>query len=578
MRAQLKLQSLLLAGALTLQLQGCASKEQKQFVTDYNQASSMEFNMPYVDSQSLLVGYDLTTRSASEKQLVDAILSSAVPKSSDGQYLMTNTTLMGALCNPDNNLGFYINPYVAQTASTLTVDNVNTMDGAVQSYMNGQLIGQNLGETNQDKSLSQKYVTANLIYSVLPSRNFEDKAINPYQTTITRAHAMVALMNAFYGSGVIPEDYPDDIDTSKLDSAIQDAVDKGLLNTEAVPYKFLTENNKALSWMDQFAYLKVSDGEMGAIGLFKEITFGELQYMIANMLIREGTIPESAIIHWNEEVDKKLSAGYTVKTIDEIVEKSAKSNKLQNSVIPGKTLAVLRALYIDGAENTVEPDLYSTYVQMMNLGFNDGLEKIYDTVTVNEFYKSLLNISEYYKQNALTWVDYKWVDPNPPVVEPEPEPEYLDFDGAVDAWLNSNVRNSEVGQLVGTENTEGEEAGNEETAEDTEKFTVDTFVLGTITESEHSEPNLTGINLTNEQYEQLYTYIRGLGIKADNIGDFCKNPIAKSYITWLTNMETVENMANLGDSSEGASTEDTQTSENTQNSENTNESTSEITE
>lgn len=532
--------------------------------------------MPYVDSQSLLVGYDLTNRSASEKQLVDAILSSAVPKSSDGQYLMTNTTLMGALCNPDNNLGFYINPYVAQTASTLTVDNVNTMDGAVQSYMNGQLIGQNLGETNQDKSLSQKYVTANLIYSILPSRNFEDKAINPYETTITRAHAMVALMNAFYGSGVIPEDYPDDIDTSKLDSAIQDAVDKGLLNTEAVPYKFLTENNKALSWMNQFAYLKVSDGEMGAVGLFKEITFGELQYMISNLLIREGTIPESAIIHWNEEVDKKLSAGYTVKTIDEIVEKSAKSNKLQNSVIPGKTLAVLRALYIDGAENTVEPDLYSTYVQMMNLGFNDGTEKIYDTVTVNEFYKSLLNISEYYKQNALTWVDYKWVDPNPPVVEPEPEPEYLDFDGAVDAWLNSNVRNSEVGQLVGTENTEGEEAGNEENAEENaetaEKFTVDTFVLGTVTESEHSEPNLTGINLTSEQHEQLYTYIRGLGIEADNIGDFCKNPIAKSYITWLTNMETVEDMANQGDSSEGASTEDTQTSENT------NESTSEVTE
>lgn len=534
--------------------------------------------MPYVDSQSLLVGYDLTTRSASEKQLVDAILSSAVPKSSDGQYLMTNTTLMGALCNPDNNLGFYINPYVAQTASTLTVDNVNTMDGAVQSYMNGQLIGQNLGETNQDKSLSQKYVTANLIYSILPSRNFEDKAINPYETTITRAHAMVALMNAFYGSGVIPEDYPDDVDTSKLDSAIQDAVDKGLLNTEAVPYKFLTENNKALSWMDQFAYLKVSDGEMGAVGSFKEITFGELQYMISNLLIREGTIPESAIIHWNEGVDKKLSAGYTVKTIDEIVEKSAKSNKLQNSVIPGKTLAVLRALYIDGAGNTVEPDLYSTYVQMMNLGFNDGTEKIYDTVTVNEFYKSLLNISEYYKQNALTWVDYKWVDPNPPVVEPEPEPEYLDFDGAVDAWLNSNVRNSEVGQLVGTENTEGEEADNEETAEDTEKFTVDTFVLGTVTESEHSEPNLTGINLTNEQYEQLYTYIRGLGIEADNIGDFCKNPIAKSYITWLTNMKTVEDMANQGDNSEGTSTEDTQTSENNQNSENTNESTSEITE
>lgn len=572
MNAQLKLQSLLLAGALTVQLQGCASKEQKQFVTDYNQASSMEFNMPYVDSQSLLVGYDLTTRSASEKQLVDAILSSAVPKSSDGQYLMTNTTLIGALCNPDNNLGFYINPYVAQTASTLTVDNVNTMDGAVQSYMNGQLIGQNLGETNQDKSLSQKYVTANLIYSILPSRNFEDKAINPYETTITRAHAMVALMNAFYGSGVIPEDYPDDVDTSKLDSAIQDAVDKGLLNTEAVPYKFLTENNKALSWMDQFAYLKVSDGEMGAVGLFKEITFGELQYMISNLLVREGTIPESAIIHWNEEVDKKLSAGYTVKTIDEIVEKSAKSNKLQNSVIPGKTLAVLRALYIDDAGNTVEPDLYSTYVQMMNLGFNDGTEKIYDTVTVNEFYKSLLNISEYYKQNALTWVDYKWVDPNPPVVEPEPEPEYLDFDGAVDAWLNSNIRNSEVGQLVGTENTDGEEAGNEENAEDTEKFTVDTFVLGTVTESEHSEPNLTGINLTNEQYEQLYTYIRGLGIKADNIGDFCMNPIAKSYITWLTNMETVENMANQGDSSEGASAEDTQTSENT------NESTSEVTE
>lgn len=539
MRTQLKIQSALIAASLAVQLTGCASEEQKQFIADYNQASNMEFSIPYVDSQSLLVGYDLKTRNASEEQLVNAMLSSAVPKQSDGQYLMTNTTLMGALCNSDNNLGYYINPYVAQTASTLTVDNVNTMNGAVQAYMNGQFIGKNLGDTEQDKDLSKKYVTQNLIYSILPSRDFEDNPINPYQTTLTRAQAMVGLMNAFYGSGVIPEDYPDDVDTSKIDAAIQDAADKGLLNTDAVPYKFLTENNKALSWMDQFAYLKVSDGEMGAVGLFREITYGELQYMIANMLIHEGTIPESAIIHWNQAVDKKISGGYTVKTLDEIVEKAAESNKLSNAAIPAKTLSVLRQLYVENAENTVEPDLYSTYVQMMNLGFNGGTDRIFDTVTVDEFYKCLLNISEYYKQKALTWVDYTWVDPNPPVVVEEPEPEYMDFDGAVEAWLNSN------GFAVTASQGESEESS--DSAET--PVTVDTFVLGTITEQNHKEPNLTGVNLTAEQYESLYQYINGLGIKPENIADFCKDPIVKSYKTWCSeNTKDVDEVSEQGES------------------------------
>lgn len=546
MRAQLKIQSILMTAALAVQLTGCASEEQKQFVTDYNQATSIEFSIPYVDSQSLLVGYDMTTKNASEEQLVNAMLSSAVPKQSDGQYLMTNVTLMGALCNPDNNLGYYINPYVAQTASTLTVDNVNTMNDAVQTYMNGQFIGKNLGDTEQDKSLSQKYITQNLIYNILPSRDYQDNPINPYQTTLTRAQAMVGLMNAFYGSGVIPEDYPDDVDTSKLDSAIQDAVDKGLLNTDAVPYKFLTENNKALSWMDQFAYLKVSDDEMGAVGLFREITYGELQYMIANMLVHEGTIPESAIIHWDQAVDKKISGGYTVKTLDEIVEKAANSNKLSNAAIPAKTLAVFRQLYVENAENTVEPDLYSTYVQMMNLGFNDGTNRIFDTVTIDEFYKCLLNISEYYKQNALTWVDYVWVDPNPPIVVEEPEPEYMDFDGAVQAWLNSNgfVAANQSDNLDNTETESETENSEESEVEAEEAVTVDTFVLGTITEQNHQEPNLTGINLTSEQYESLYQYLNGLGIKPENIADFCKDPIAKSYKTWFnennTNVQEVE--------------------------------------
>lgn len=399
-----RIQSAFLACTLAVQLAGCASKEQKQFVTDFNNAQSIEFNIPYVDSQTLLVGYDIDTRAASEQQLVETLLSSAVPKSSSGAYLMTNETLMGALCNADNNLGYYINPSVAQAASTLTVDNVNAMDGAVQSYMNSQMLGKNIGDTAPEKRLSQDFITANLIFSILPSRDYQGNPINPYTTTLTRAQAMVALMRAFYGA-----DYVDEltIDTQKLDQAIQAASDAELLSSEAVPYMFLTTYNRELSWMDQFAYLKVSDGEIGAVGLFREITYGELEYMIANMLAYNETIPESAIIHWNQSVDKKISGGYTVKTLDEISEKAASSNKLQNSIIPNKTMSVFRALYIESANMTVEPDLYSTYVQMANLGFGDKTfsKKIYDTVTVNEFYSSLLNISEYYKQNALTWVE-----------------------------------------------------------------------------------------------------------------------------------------------------------------------------
>ena len=77
---------------------------------------------------------------------------------------------------------------------------------------------------------------------------------------------------------------------------------------------------------------------------------------------------------------------------------------------------------------------------MLNLKLDANTEKqIFDTVTVDEMYKALLKISDYYKSNALTWTDYKWVDPNPaPEPEPEPEPTYKDIDGAVAAWLITN--------------------------------------------------------------------------------------------------------------------------------------------
>lgn len=99
---------------------------------------------------------------------------------------MTNTTLMGALCNPDNDLGYYINPSVTSPNSTLTVDDVNTMDGAVSHYINDEFRDSttqtfiNYGDTSEDKNISTKYLAANAIYEILPVRDYNSALINPY--------------------------------------------------------------------------------------------------------------------------------------------------------------------------------------------------------------------------------------------------------------------------------------------------------------------------------------------------------------------------------------------------------------
>ena len=555
-KANIRVAASCILTATIVSLTGCASKEQKQFVDDFNTTTSIEFNIPYINSSDILNGYDETYKTIMEEQLSSGILAEAVPKASDGNYLMTNTTLMGALCNTENNLGNFINPAVTSPSSTLTTQNVENINQAISSYINGVFIGKNLGEDIEAKQLSQKYIAANSIYNILPSRDINDNAINPNTTTLTRAQAMVALMNAFYGSGVIPEDYPDKVDTTKIDSAIKLAVENGLIAEDSAQYLFLTTHNKELSWMDQFSYLKISDNEMGANLLSKEITFGEFEYILSNLMIKEGLIEETSINRDTTSIEKKTSDGYTVKNVSEIVKKSTESTKMINSIIPENTLALLRSLYTYGANETVEAELYNVFKSMESIGMNKNNQKIYDTVTINEVYSEILSLAEYIRGNAIEWKDYKWVDPNPaPEPTPEPEHEYLDLDRAVASWLIGNGL-VDVNKLKLT--SEDDPTG--------EKITEELMLIyngknpiNTITESTHKELSITGINLSNEQYENLFVYLESKGFTVDNIGDFCINPFGVSYKEWKAEKAKTEAVVATENKSNEASENDKNT-------------------
>lgn len=332
--------------------------------------------------------------------------------------------------------------------------------------------------------------------------------------------------------------------------------------------------------MDQFSYLKIADNEMGATMLFREISYGEFEYMLGKLLAYNGTILNSDIIEYTDSIEKSLQGGYTVKSLDEIIEKAAKSNKMTNQAISNKTTAVLRQMNISQAKTTVESSLYSSYVQMLNLKLDANTEKqIFDTVTVDEMYKVLLKISDYYKSNALTWTDYKWVDPNPaPEPEPEPEPTYKDIDGAVAAWLITNNKqtadklgidvDSLSGDVVDKEiqtqgNGESDVSGDDSEQSDSEssgttvetiqipvEYDIDTFELKTITESDHEttgELKITGINLDKDAYNALYEYLYSLGIKPEDKGDFCKNPLVRDYSSWITEKESTESDSNAAE-------------------------------
>lgn len=579
--AQLALCSCMMMSALS----GCASSADKEFINSFNSAQSIEFSMPYSDSSTVFAGLDYTL-GENDADLQKKLLAASQAKTSDGKYLMTNTTLMGALCNPDNDLGYYINPSVTSPNSTLTVDDVNTMDGAVSHYINDEFRDSttqtfiNYGDTSEDKNISTKYLAANAIYEILPVRDYNGALINPYTQHLTRAQAMVALCNAFYGHNTIPVDYPDNIDTQKIDAAIQSAVSAETLSEDTVAYKFINDNKKIISWMDQFSYLKIADNEMGATMLFREISYGEFEYMLGKLLAYNGTILNSDIIEYTDSIEKSLQGGYTVKSLDEIIEKAAKSNKMTNQAISNKTTAVLRQMNISQAKTTVESSLYSSYVQMLNLKLDANTEKqIFDTVTVDEMYKALLKISDYYKSNALTWTDYKWVDPNPaPEPEPEPEPTYKDIDGAVAAWLITNNKqtadklginiDSLSGDVVDKEiqtqgNGESGVSGDDSEQSDSEasgatvetiqipvEYDMDTFELKTITESDHEttgELKITGINLDKDAYNALYEYLYSLGIKPEDKGDFCKNPLVRDYSSWITEKESAESDSNAAE-------------------------------
>lgn len=72
---------------------------------------------------------------------------------------------------------------------------------------------------------------------------------------------------------------------------------------------------------------------------------------------------------------------------------------------------------------------------------------------------------------------------------------------------------------------------------------MDTFELKTITESDHEttgELKITGINLDKDAYNALYEYLYSLGIKPEDKGDFCKNPLVRDYSSWIAEKESAE--------------------------------------
>ena len=58
--------------------------------------------------------------------------------------------------------------------------------------------------------------------------------------------------------------------------------------------------------MDQFSYLKIADNEMGATMLFREISYGEFEYMLGKLLAYNGTILNSDIIEYTDSIEKSL--------------------------------------------------------------------------------------------------------------------------------------------------------------------------------------------------------------------------------------------------------------------------------
>ena len=83
--------------------------------------------------------------------------------------------------------------------------------------------------------------------------------------------------------------------------------------------------------------------------------------------------------------------------------------------------------------------------------------------------------------------------------------------------------------------------------------------INTITESTHKELSITGINLSNEQYENLFVYLESKGFTVDNIGDFCINPFGVSYKEWKAEKAKTEAVVATENKSNEASENDKNT-------------------
>ena len=93
---------------------------------------------------------------------------------------------------------------------------------------------------------------------------------------------------------------------------------------------------------------------------------------------------------------------------------------------------------------------------------------------------------------------------------------------------------------------------------------MDTFELKTITESDHEttgELKITGINLDKDAYNALYEYLYSLGIKPEDKGDFCKNPLVRDYGSWITEKESAESDSNAAEAGNGSAESDSNAAE-----------------
>lgn len=413
----------MLVAVMLLSLLVSCNVEQSEFIAALSNATNIEFNIGYVDEETVISSPSaLQTSSDQAKALVKVALTPT-------QNRIQDQTLLGALVNKENKIGYWINGANLAPSPSLSEGEINSINAALRTYIettfntllnieNPENIDKKadnpLGKTAEEQALSQQCILGNAIYKVLPSQTETGEAINPHTSHLTRAQALIGLTGAVHGTvggtPIFPLPATDDgirqLNQNKtiINQALQSAVKQGTIKENSAEYNIIINNIPTLAYADQYSYLSVLDKEIGITLLNREITQGEFVYILFNMLQAEGyselslitddktptehqsnlqtfqaklqtsrtepvAMAEPIIAEYSKNKKGKDGIeGYKVKTMGEILEQVQKRYKLDiettglNGIIPPQTLSTIRSEYIPNASKTVETNLYNAYM------------------------------------------------------------------------------------------------------------------------------------------------------------------------------------------------------------------------